>query len=112
MLHQVKDPSTEQRQAVESLLGRPVALDESVIIKSSRSTAPFPLGCHRRNVKKRLRNSVSISARVDAQRKPVSDAEEAEIIKAALRSPRPNYRLMQISSTTLSFYKACRMSRF
>ncbi len=31
-------------------------------------------------------------AKVDAQRKPVSKAEEEEIITEALRSTRPNYR--------------------
>ncbi len=36
MLHQVKDLTPEQRQAVESLLGRPVAQDESVSIKGIR----------------------------------------------------------------------------
>ena len=34
MLHHVKDLSPEQRRAVENLLGRPVAEDESVSIRT------------------------------------------------------------------------------
>jgi len=92
MLHQVKDLSPEQRQAVETLLGRPVALDESVIVKSIRPSATIPPRLspqEREDVLEKLRQYF---AKVDVQRKPVSEAEEEEIINEALRATRPNYR--------------------
>lgn len=92
MLHQVKDLSPEQRQAVESLLGRPVGLDESVVIKSVRSSATILPRLSSREGADVLEKLRQYFAKVDAQRKPVSEAEEEEIIDEALRSTRPNYR--------------------
>ena len=92
MLHHVKDLSPEQRRAVESLLGRPVAEDESVSIKGIRPAAIIPPRLSAEERKEALERLRRYFARVDARRKPVSDAEEAKIINEALRSTRPGYR--------------------
>lgn len=42
MFHDVKDLSPEQKRAVESLLGRPVAEDESVSIKRHSAIGDYP----------------------------------------------------------------------
>jgi hypothetical protein len=92
MLHDVKDLSPEQRRAVETLLGRPVAEDESVSIKGippSAIISPRLSSDERAEALAKLRRYF---AKVDAQRKPVSEAAEEEIINEALRSTRPNYR--------------------
>jgi hypothetical protein len=91
MLYPVKELSPDQRRAVESLLGHPVADDESVSVKSIRPAAVVPAllsAEQRREAVERLRRYF---AKVDAQRKPVTDAEEEEIINEALRSTRPDY---------------------
>jgi hypothetical protein len=92
MLHNVKDLSPDQRRAVENLLGRPVAEDESVSIKGIRPAAIVPPRLSSEERSEALANLRCYFAKVDAQRKPVSEAEEAEIINEALRSTRPNYR--------------------
>lgn len=92
MLHDVKDLSPEQRRAVENLLGRSVADDESVSIKGIRPSAivsPRLLSAERTEALAKLRRYF---AKVDAQRQPVSETAEEEIINEALRSTRPNYR--------------------
>jgi hypothetical protein len=61
MLHHVKDLSPEQRRAVENLLGRPVAEDESVSIKGIRPSAIIPPGCRRKSATKRWKNFAGIS---------------------------------------------------
>ena len=92
MLHHVKDLSPEQRQAVENLLGRPVAEDESVSIKGIRPSAIIPSRLSQQERKEALEQLHRYFAKVDAQRKPVTEAEEEEIINEALRSTRPDYR--------------------
>lgn len=92
MLHHVKDLSPEERRAVENLLGRPVAEDESVSIKSIRPSSIVPPQLspdERTGVIEKLR---LYFAKVDAQRAPISEDEEEEIINEALRSTRPEYR--------------------
>jgi hypothetical protein len=92
MLHHVKDLTPEQKRAVEDLLGRPVAEDESVSIKSIRPSSiisPQLSPDERDAALEKLRRYF---AKVDAQRKPISAAEEEEIINEALRSARPDYR--------------------
>ncbi len=96
MLHDVKDLSAEQRRAVETLLGRPVAEDESVSIKGIRpsSIRPSRIAPEQRpeQRKEALEKLHQYFAKVDGQRKPLSEAEEEQIINEALRSTRPNYR--------------------
>ena len=92
MVHHVKDLSPDQRQTVENLLGRPVAEDESVSIKSIRPSAILPPQLSPEERIEALEKLRQYFAKVDAQRKPVSEAEEDQIINEALRSTRPNYR--------------------
>lgn len=92
MLHHVKDLSPEQRRAVESLLGRAVAEDESVSVRGIRPSSIIPFGLSPDERKEALEKLRRYFAKVDAQPKSVSEAEEEEIINDALRSTRPNYR--------------------
>ena len=92
MLHDVKDLSPEQRRAVENLLGRPVAEDESVSIKGIRPSAIIPSRLSSEERKEALASLQRYFAKVDAQRMPVTEAEEEEIINQALRSTSPNYK--------------------
>jgi hypothetical protein len=92
MLHHVKDLSPEHRRAVENLLGRPVAEDEAVSIKGIRPSAILPSRLSSEERREALERITRYFAKVDAQRKPVSEAEEEEIINEALRSTRPGYR--------------------
>jgi hypothetical protein len=92
MLHDVKDLSPEQRRVVENLLGRPVAEDECVSVKGIRPSAIIPSRLSSEERREALLKLRGYFAKVDAQRRPVSDSEEEEIINEALRSTRPNYR--------------------
>jgi hypothetical protein len=92
MLHHVKDLSPGHRRAVEDLLGRRVADDESVSIKSVRTAAILPPQLSPDERVEALEKLRQYFAKVDSQRRPVSEAEEEEIINEALRSTRPNYR--------------------
>ena len=92
MLHHVKDLSPEQRRAVENLLGRSLEEDASVSIKSIRPSAIISSRLSPEEYKEAIEKLRQYFARVDAQRKPVSDAEEEAIINEALRSVRSNYR--------------------
>jgi|HubBroStandDraft_5_1064220.scaffolds.fasta_scaffold401987_1 hypothetical protein len=92
MLHHVKDLSPDQRRTVENLLGRSVADDESVSIKSIRPATILPPQLSPDESVEALDKLNKYFAKVDSQRRPVSEAEEEEIINEALRSTRPNYR--------------------
>jgi len=92
MLHDVKDLSPEQRRAVETLLGRTVAEDESVSIKGIRPSAIIPSRLSSEERREALGKLRGYFAKVDARRAPISESEEEEIIKEALRSTRLNYR--------------------
>ena len=92
MLHDVKDLSPDQRRAVESLLGRTVEEDESVSIKGVRTLAIVPPQLSAEQRKEALGKLRGYLASVDARRKPVTEAEEEEIINEALRATRPDYR--------------------
>ena len=84
----VKDLSLEQRQAVETLLGRPVSDEESVNV---RAFAP-PLPPSEGDRKAALEGLKQYFALIDAKRQPASDEEADDIINEALRSVRPSYR--------------------
>jgi hypothetical protein len=92
MLHQIKDLSPDQRRMVENLLGRPVADDESVSIKGIQPSTILPSQLSPGERKEALEWLHRYFAKVDAGRKPVSEAEEEEISNEALRSTRPGYR--------------------
>jgi hypothetical protein len=92
MLHHVKDLSPDQKRAIENLLGHPVSEEESVSIKSIRPSAIIPPQLSPDERKEALEKLRRYFAKVDAQRRPVSEKEEEEIINEALRSTRPNYR--------------------
>lgn len=88
MIHKAKDLSPEQRLAIESLLGRAIAEQEEISIRTLPETLPVSSE-RRRAIIEALRQHF---AAVDAQRQPVSSQEADEIINEALRSTRPNYR--------------------
>jgi hypothetical protein len=92
MLHCVKELSPDQRRMVENLLGRPVADDESVSMKSVRPAAILPPQISPDGRAEALEKLRQYFATVDSRRGPVSEAEEEEIVNEALRSARPNYR--------------------
>lgn len=92
MLHQVKDLSAEQRRAVESLLGRPVAEDESVSVKGIRSAEITPPRLSPEDRVKAAAKLLNLFEAIDQRRRPVSDSEEVAIINEALRAARPGYR--------------------
>lgn len=92
MPHHVKDLSPDQRRTVEDLLGRPVADDESVSIKSIQPSKIIPPRLSPEERKEAFEQLRRYFAKVDAQRRPVSEAEEEEIINEALRSTRPHCR--------------------
>jgi hypothetical protein len=92
MLHHVKDLSPDQKRAIENLLGRQVSEDESVSIKSIRPSAIIPPHLSPEERKESLEKLRRYFAKVDAQRMPVSEREEEEIINEALRATRPKYR--------------------
>ena len=92
MVHHVKDLSPEQRRTVETLLGRPVTEDESVSIKGIRPSAIIPPRLSLEERQEAIEKLRGYFAKVDAQRSPISEAEEEEIINEALRSTRPGYR--------------------
>ena len=92
MLHHVKDLSPEQRRAVENLIGRPVTEEEAVSIKSIRPSVIIPPQASPAEREETLERLRRYFIRVDAQRGPVSEAEEDEIINEALRAARSGYR--------------------
>ena len=76
MLHHVKDLSPDERRAVENLLGRSLDEDESVSIKSIRPSAIIPPRLAPEQRQEAIEKLRQYFAKVDAQRKPVSEEEE------------------------------------
>lgn len=89
MLHQVKDLSMEERRAVERLLGRSVAEDETVSIKSVSSSVIVNAKLSPDQRHAALQRLDQYFAKVDAARHEVSAEEEEAILAEALRSARP-----------------------
>ena len=94
MLHRVKDLSPDQKLAVEALLGRSMADDESVSVKAlmppqiqASSLSPED----RRAALERLNRYFE---GLDARRGPMTDVDEDALITEALRSARPGFRPM------------------
>lgn len=92
MLYQVKDLSPEQRNAIETLLGRAVAEDEAVSIKAVDASAILPSQLTPDERKQAGEWLDRYFAMIDARREHISEEEEQAIIDEALRSTRPNYR--------------------
>ena len=88
MLHHVKDLSREERRKVERLLGRPVAEDEAVSIKSVKPSAIVDAGLSPEQRQVALERLDAYFAKVDARRQPVSVDEEEAVITEALLSAR------------------------
>ena len=80
MLHRVKDMSPEQRLAVESLLGRRLAADESLSIYRTRILKEAPVGAEREGAGAKLLETLDkIANRV----KDVPDHEVEAAIQEA-----------------------------
>ena len=92
MLHRVKDLSPEQRLAVEALLGRAVANDETVSVRAITAATMIPSRLSQEERAEALRRLDGYFVKVDAGRKPVSDEEEEAVLLEAMRSVRPHYR--------------------
>jgi len=88
MIHKAKDLSPGQRMVIEDLLGRPLSEHEEVSLRVLQP--PKDISPERRQ--EILDGLNAYFARIDAQRKPVSDEEAEEIINEALRSARSTYR--------------------
>lgn len=87
MIHKAKDLSPEQKQLIESLVGRRVMENEAI---SVRAIEPPSLSDERkRELVEQLKRYF---AEVDARRKPGSPEEAEEIIDEAMKSVRPGYR--------------------
>ena len=88
MIHKAKDLSPDQRTAIENLVGRSISDQEEISLRVLQP--PKDISPERRQ--EILEGLNAYFARIDAQRQPVSEQEENEIINEALRSTRPNYR--------------------
>ncbi len=90
MIHKAKDLSPDQKQLIESLVGRRLLEDEAI---SVRAFSPPTISDERRN--EILEELKRYFAEVDANRKAVSPDQAEEIITEAIRSVRPGYRARQ-----------------
>jgi hypothetical protein len=87
MIHKAKDLSPEQKEAIESLLGRQVLDDEAISVRAIEP--PALSDQQKRELAEHLRRYF---AEVDARRHPGSAEEGEEILTEAMRSSRPGYR--------------------
>lgn len=87
MLHKASDLSSEQKVAIESLLGREIADEETI---SVRAFEPAPLPDEQRH--QIVSELDAYFARLDAKRPALPEAEAEDILNEALRSTRPHYR--------------------
>ena len=87
MIHKAKDLSPEQKQLIESLVGRRVMEDEAI---SVRAIEPPPLSDEQKY--ELVDQLKKYFAEVDAHRKPGSPGEAEDVINEAMRSVRPGYR--------------------
>jgi hypothetical protein len=80
MIHKAKDLSPDQKMAIESLLGRVVAADEAIIIRTvSSASVPEWLQESWDSAKQRELDSLSMSeieAEIDAARKARRDRRQ------------------------------------
>jgi hypothetical protein len=87
MIRSAKDLSPDQRNVIESLLGRRVLEDEAISIRAIES--PALTDQRRQELAEELRRYF---AEVDSRRSPGSAEEAEEILTEAIRSSRPGYR--------------------
>ena len=87
MLHKASELSSEQRIALESLLGRAISDRETI---SLRAFEPAPLSDAQRA--EILASLDAYFARIDSKRPAMPDSEADAVINEALRSARPGYR--------------------
>ena len=87
MLHKASELSCEQRNALESLLGRRISDRETI---SVRAFEPAPLSDTQRA--EILASLDAYFARIDLKRPAMPDTEAEAVINEALRSTRPGYR--------------------
>jgi len=87
MLHKASELSSEQRIALEGLLGRAISDRETI---SVRAFEPAPLSDTQRA--EILTSLDAYFARIDAKRPAIPEDEAAAVINEALRSTRPGYR--------------------
>jgi hypothetical protein len=92
MLHRVKDLSPEQKLAIEALLGRAISDEEAVSVRAVLPAAIIPSQFSQQERSAALHQIDEYFARMGANRKPVSEDEEEEVLTEAMRSVRPNYR--------------------
>ena len=86
MIHRAKDLSPEQKQLIESLIGRQVMEDEAI---SVRAIEPPALSDEQKlELVEQLKKYF---AEVDARRSPSSPEEAEDIINEAMKSVRPGY---------------------
>ncbi len=86
MLTRASELSSEQKIALESLLGRAISENETV---SVRAFAPTPLSDARR--REILAALDAYFARIEAK-PPILQSEAEDVVTEALRSTRPHYR--------------------
>ena len=90
MLYPVKDLSPEQKQAVEKLLGHPVAENETLSIKSLDPTTHIPTTL---SPAERIAAMRALDERFAARPMPeVSPEEEDDLVREAFRSTRADCR--------------------
>lgn len=90
MIHQAKDLSPEQKQLIESLIGRHIMEDEAISIRAIEP--PVLPEERKRELVEQLKKYF---AEVDAHRSSGSPEEAEEIINEAIKSVRPGYRSHQ-----------------
>ncbi len=93
MLHHVRDLSSEQKSAVEALLGQTVSSDEAVSMRAVAPATIIPSQLSPRERAEALRKLDAYFAKTDAGREPLS--EEEAIITEAIRSARRGYRPLE-----------------
>ena len=82
MIHKAKDLSPDQRAVIEDLVGHSISDHEEISLRVFQP--PKDISPERRQ--EILDGLNAYFARIDAQRKPLSDEEAEEIINEALRS--------------------------
>jgi hypothetical protein len=95
MLFRAEELTPEQKSAIETLLGRPLAESEDVMVDTTvRPGRILPSTVTDEEREAAWDGLKAYFARIDAHRAqvPISEEEEEEIILEALRSTRPHYR--------------------